>query len=172
MTRGELTRCDNPPLSRAYNRQRSSVIASFISYRGILMSLLESGVRFAAGRMPKLIKPRTHAVLDYAVVGVFLAMGTQLWKRNRRAAVGSLLCGGAAALNAMITDYPGGVVHAIDYSTHGSLDAGLAALTAAAPRLLGFADEDEARFFNFQALAETVITSLTDYDYYEEEEGI
>jgi hypothetical protein len=136
------------------------------------MPLLESGVRFASRRMPKLIKPRTHAVLDYAVAGIFLAMGARLWKRNRRAAVGSLLCGGAAALNAMVTDYPGGVVHAIDYSTHGRIDAGLAAVTASAPRLLGFANDDEARFFNFQALTETVITSLTDYDYYEEEESI
>jgi len=136
------------------------------------MPLLESGVRFASRRMPKLIKPRTHAVLDYAVAGIFLAMGARLWKRNRRAAVGSLLCGGAAALNAMVTDYPGGVVHAIDYSTHGRIDAGLAAVTASAPRLLGFANDDEARFFNFQALTETVVTSLTDYDYYEEEESI
>lgn len=134
------------------------------------MALLESGVRFAAGRMPKVIKPGTHAVLDYAVAGVFLAMGTRLWKRNRRAAVGSLLCGGAAALNAMVTDYPGGVVHAIDYRTHGRIDAGLAALTASAPRLLGFSDEDEARFFGFQALAETVVSGLTDYGYYEGED--
>ncbi len=134
------------------------------------MALLESGVRFAAGRMPKVIKPGTHAVLDYAVAGVFLAMGARLWKRNRRAAVGSLLCGGAAALNAVVTDYPGGVVHAIDYRTHGRIDAGLAALTASAPRLLGFSDEDEARFFGFQALAETVVSGLTDYGYYEEED--
>jgi hypothetical protein len=134
------------------------------------MALLESGVRFAADRMPKVIKPGTHAVLDYAVAGVFLAMGARLWKRNRRAAVGSLLCGGAAALNAVVTDYPGGVVHAIDYRTHGRIDAGLAALTASAPRLLGFSDEDEARFFGFQALAETVVSGLTDYGYYEEED--
>ncbi len=135
------------------------------------MALLESGVRFAAGRMPKLITPTTHAVLDYVVAGIFLAMGARLWKRNRRAAVGSLVCGGATALNAMVTDYPGGVVRAIDYNTHGRIDAGLAAMTASAPRLLGFANEDEARFFNVQALTETVITTLTAYDYYEDEDA-
>ena len=68
----------------------------------------------------------------------------------------------------MITDYPGGVVHAIDYRTHGKIDASLAALTAAAPKTLGFSDDDEARFFGVQALAETVVSRLTDYDYYEE----
>jgi len=133
------------------------------------MPLLESGLRYAAGRMPKVIKPGPHAVLDYAVAGIFLAMGARLWKRNRRAAVGSLVCGGVAAINAMITDYPGGVVHAIDYRTHGQIDASLAAMTAAAPKFLGFSDDDEARFFGIQALAETVVTSLTDYDYYQEE---
>jgi hypothetical protein len=132
------------------------------------MALLESGVRFAAGRMPKVIKPGTHAVLDYAIAGVFLAMGARLWKRNRRAAVGSLLCGGAAALNAVATDYPGGVFRVIDYHTHGNIDASLAVLTAATPRLLGFSDEAEARFFGFQALAETVVSGLTDYDHYED----
>jgi hypothetical protein len=156
------------PSPSEYNQQRSSTV----SYRGILMPLLESGVRFAVGKMPKVINPGTHAVLDYAVAGIFLAMGATLWKRNRRAAVGSLVCGGAAALNAMVTDYPGGLVHAIDYRTHGRVDAGLAALTASAPRLLGFSDQDEARFFSFQALAETVVTSLTDYDYYEEQSGV
>jgi hypothetical protein len=135
------------------------------------MPLLESGVRFAAGRMPKVIKPRTHAVLDYAVAGIFLAMGARLWKRNRRAAVGSLLCGGAAALNALVTDYPGGVTPIIDYRTHGQIDASLAAMTAATPKFLGFSEDDEARFFGVQALAETVVTSLTDYDYYDEEDG-
>lgn len=135
------------------------------------MPLLESGVRFAAGRMPKVIKPRTHAVLDYAVAGIFLAMGARLWKRNRRAAVGSLLCGGAAALNALVTDYPGGVTPIIDYRTHGQIDASLAAMTAATPKFLGFSEDDEARFFGVQALAETVVTSLTDYDYYDQEDG-
>ena len=83
------------------------------------MPLLETGARFAARRMPKVINPSAHAVLDYAIAGTFLIMGARLWRRNRRAAVGSLICGGAAALNAMVTDYPGGVTPLMDYRTHG-----------------------------------------------------
>jgi hypothetical protein len=132
------------------------------------MALLEMGARLAAGRMPKVIKPGAHAVLDYAIAGAFLAAGAFFWKRHRRAALGSLLCGGAAALNAMATDYPGGVFRSIDYRTHGRIDGGLAALTAAAPKLLSFADQPEARFFSLQAMTETVVTGLTDYDYYQE----
>jgi hypothetical protein len=132
------------------------------------MPILQSGANFAARKMPKVITPGTHAVLDYAVAGAFLVMGMRLWKRNRRAALGSLTCGAAAAINSMLTDYPGGVFRVIDYSTHGRVDAGLAAITAAAPRFLGI-DESEARFFTGSALAETVITGLTDYNYYTDE---
>jgi hypothetical protein len=78
-----------------------------------------------------------------------------------------MLCGGAAIANSLFTDYPGGAVSLIDYPTHGKIDAGLAALTATTPRLLGFAGEDEARFFGVQALVETTVTSLTDFDHYE-----
>jgi hypothetical protein len=130
------------------------------------MPLLQSGARFAARKMPKVITPGTHAILDYAVAGAFLIMGARLWKRHRRAAVGSLACGAAAAVNSMLTDYPGGVFRVIDYRTHGRVDAGLAALTAAAPRFLGFDDQVEARFFSGCALSETVITGLTDYNHY------
>jgi hypothetical protein len=134
------------------------------------MPILQSGARFAARKMPKVITPATHAVLDYAVAGMFLLMGARMWRSHRRAALGSLACGTAAAVNSMLTDYPGGVFRVIDYRTHGKVDAGLAALTAAVPRFLGFDDESEARVFGGTALAETVITGLTDYNYYAEDE--
>lgn len=131
------------------------------------MPLWEHGVRFAARRMPARIGPVTHAALDYAVAGSFLFMAARMWRRNRRAAVGSLLCGGLAAANALLTDYPGGVFNVIDYKTHARVDAALAGLAGAAPQLLGFSGEPEARFFNVEALAQTVATTLTDFDHYE-----
>jgi hypothetical protein len=133
------------------------------------MPLLQSGASFAARKMPKVVTPGTHAFLDYAVAGAFLIMGARLWKQHRRAAVGSLSCGAAAAINSMLTDYPGGVFRVIDYQTHGKIDAGLAALTAAVPNFLGFSDDAEASFFNGLAIAETVVTGLTDYNHYTDE---
>ncbi len=131
------------------------------------MPLWHQGVRFAARKMPKVIQPTTHAVIDYAVAGTFLLMAARFWKRNRRAAMGSLICGGAAVANAIVTDYPGGVFRRMEYRTHGRIDAGLAALTASIPGFLEFEDEPEARFFGLQALAESTVTGLTDFDYYE-----
>ena len=131
------------------------------------MLLWQSGLSYAARRMPKVIGPNTHAVLDCAVAGTFLFMAARFWRRNRRAAVGSLLCGGAALASNLLTDYPGGALRVVNYSTHGTIDAGLATLTAATPRLMGFSDEPEAGFFGAQALVETAITSLTNFDHYE-----
>jgi len=127
------------------------------------MAFMQRGVALAAGRMPK-ISPRTHATLDYAIAGSFVLMGALFWKRNRRAAVGALFCGGATATVSLLTDYPGGVKKVIPYSLHGKIDSGLLAMTAAMPRLLNIEDEREAKFFSRQALAKTAITAMTDFD--------
>lgn len=68
--------------------------------------------------------------------------------------------------NSLLTNYPGGAFKVVDYKTHGKVDAGLAAMTASAPQFLGFSDQFEARFFSLQAITETMITGLTDFNYY------
>jgi hypothetical protein len=148
----------------AYNRT-----GTYRAIEGRFMPLLQKGLRLAAGRMPKVVKPRAHAVLDYAVVGSFVLTGVLFWRRNKRASFGSLICGAAAALNVLMTDYPGGRYPYITYKSHGHADAGIAGLTAAIPRILSFEDEPEARIFAAQAVAETAIAGLTDFDYYDED---
>jgi hypothetical protein len=128
------------------------------------MALMQKGVALAAGRMPKMISPRVHSALDYAVAGSFLLMGALFWKRNRRAAIGSLLCGGATAGVSLLTDYPGGARKIISYPMHGQIDGGLIAMTAAMPKLMNIQNAREARFFSRQALAKTAIVSMTNFD--------
>ena len=132
------------------------------------MPLWETGAKFAARRMPDVITPGTHAVLDYALAATFLLKAARLWKRHRRAAAGALICSGAALTNALMTDYPGGIFRKISYRTHGRNDTAIAGFTAATPRLLGFNHADEATFFHVEAVLETVVTELTNFDYYEE----
>lgn len=132
------------------------------------MSLLQKGVQMAAGRMPKVINPTLHAVLDYAVAGSFMVMGAVLWNRNKKAALSAFICGGAAATNALLTDYPGGVYPVMSFKSHGRVDAGLAGLTAAMPKFMNFEDDPEARMFGAQAIVETAVTAMTNFDYYEE----
>ncbi len=132
------------------------------------MPLLQKGLTLATGRMPKVVGPRAHTVLDYMVVGSFVLTGVLFWRRNKRASLGALLCGAAAAINVLMTDYPGGSYRYITYKSHGHADAGIAGLTAAIPRMLDFEDQPEARVFAAQALAQTAIAGATDYDYYDE----
>ena len=128
------------------------------------MALLQKGVALAAGRMPKMISPRVHSALDYAVAGSFLLAGALFWKRHRRAAVGSLLCGGATAAVSLLTDYSGRNGKPISYSMHGQIDTGLIAMTAAMPKLMNIEGNRQARFFSRQALAKTAITAMSNFD--------
>jgi len=128
------------------------------------MALMQKGVALAANRMPKMISPRVHSALDYAVAGSFLLAGALFWKRNRKAAIGSLLCGGATAAVSLLTDYSGERNKPISYPMHGQIDAGLIAMTAAMPRLVNIERDREAAFFSRQALAKTAITAMTNFD--------
>jgi len=49
----------------------------------------------------------------------------------------------------------------------GTPHPGLAAVTATLPRLMGFANEPEAKVFGALALAETVVAGITDFKHYE-----
>ncbi|MCU1286592.1 MAG: hypothetical protein JWO13_2942 [Acidobacteriales bacterium] len=128
------------------------------------MPLSQMATSAVANRLPKVINPKVHAVIDYAMAGTFFALGAFFWRNNKRAAVGAMLCGAATAATSMLTDYPGGVKRVISFETHGKIDAGLAGLTATMPNFLAFGDEEEAKFFRGAALAETVVTGLTDFE--------
>ncbi len=131
------------------------------------MPLVQKGVALAAGRMPQVLKPRGHAVVDYVMAGMFFTATALYWRRNKRAAISSLICGGISTANSLLTDFPGGVWKVISFQTHGKLDAGLAALSATMPQFMSFEEDDEARFFTVLSLAETAVTAMTDFDYYE-----
>jgi hypothetical protein len=128
------------------------------------MALLDTAVRTAANRMPKVISPKTHAIIDYATAGAFFLAGALMWRRHKRAAISSFICGAAETATAMMTDYPGGVTPVIDFETHGKMDAGLSALTATMPTLMAFGDDREAMFFRGQAVGMAAVTGLTDFE--------
>ena len=128
------------------------------------MTITNMAASAVADKLPKVINPKTHAFIDYAMAGTFFVLGAMFWKRNKRAAIAATLCGAATAATSLLTDYPGGVKRVISFHTHGRIDAGLAGMTAAAPNFLAFNDDDEARIFRILALAETAVTGLTDFE--------
>jgi len=54
------------------------------------------------------ISPKAHAAIDYPAAATFLTMSGLLWRKNQRAALASLICGGTELLVSLLTDYPGG----------------------------------------------------------------
>src|SRR5690242_1607595 len=127
------------------------------------MPFLDQATRWATNKMPSVIGPRAHAIIDYAMAASFFGMAAFFWRRNKRAAISSLVCGTAETLTALLSDYPGGVTDAISFRTHGSIDFGMTGLVSSLPNMMRFGDENEARFFRMQGMAMAAVTGLTDF---------
>jgi hypothetical protein len=127
------------------------------------MPLLHQAARFATNKMPKVINPTAHAIIDYAMAATFFGMAAFFWRRNKRAAVSALICGVAETVTSLCTDYPGGVVDEISFETHGGIDFGLSGMVASLPGMLRFSDRPESKFFTVQGTALAAITGLTDF---------
>ncbi|HZD06812.1 MAG TPA: hypothetical protein VE176_01115, partial [Candidatus Limnocylindrales bacterium] len=100
------------------------------------MPLLDQAAKWTTNKMPKVITPKAHAIIDYAMAASFFGMAAFFWRRNKRAAVSALICGAAETITALCTDYPGGVVKEISYETHGTIDFGLSGMVASLPDML------------------------------------
>jgi hypothetical protein len=127
------------------------------------MPILDHATRWATNRMPKVINPTVHAIIDYGMAATFFTMAAIFWRRNKRAAISSLVCGGAETVTALLTDYPGGVTDAISFETHGRIDFGMSGLISSMPNLMRFADEKESTFFRMQGISMAAVTGLTDF---------
>ena len=127
------------------------------------MALVDQAVGVVNKKLPKVISPKVHAVIDYTTVGIFILMGALFWKNNRRASIAAFSCAAAEATTVLLTDFPGGVADVISFETHGRIDAALASGTATLPNLLGFGGEPEAKYFRMQGLAIGAVTGMTDF---------
>jgi hypothetical protein len=125
------------------------------------MPLLDAGVRTLSNRLPKVISPKTHAIIDYASAGTFVAAGLLMMGSSKRAGIGSIICGAAQAGLVMMTDVPGGVFRAIDMDTHLKIDAGFSGFVATMPNLLGFGDEKKSWFFRAQGMNIAAVGAMT-----------
>jgi len=123
----------------------------------------DAALKQVAHKLPK-IGPRTHAMGDLFMAGVFLAAGLVFYRRNsKRAALGAALCGAATLAVSALTDYEDSGKKHIHYSNHGGIHTGLAGMAATMPALLDIADEGEARFFRAAAAVGSVVGIATDY---------
>ena len=114
--------------------------------------------------LPKVINPKTHAIIDWATAGAFIASGALLWRKNKRAALASMICGNLVGSLIFLTDCPGGVWKKISFETHGNVDPGVSALVASMPNLLGFSGESESKLFQSMGIGLAAVRSMTNFE--------
>ncbi len=128
------------------------------------MRLLDEGIP----GIPKKISPQQHKVLDILTAATFGVAAAFLWPGNRKAAIAALLNGAFVSSYSQYTDYDGDGAKPISFETHGKLDVAQAGFAAVAPLLFGFADEKKSWFFWGQAMNETLVLAMTDFESSEE----
>jgi hypothetical protein len=114
--------------------------------------------------LPKLIDGNTHALLDALTVSGFFMLAGHFWGRHNRAAATALINGVAVMGVSMFTDYPGGQRGPISFETHGKVDIMQAGMAAGLPTLLGFGSEAAAAPFRMQAVVESFVIGMTDWE--------
>ena len=129
------------------------------------MAMLNSLAKAITKPMPRMISPKSHSMLDYVTAGIFLAGAGFFWKRNKRAAIASLVSGTAVAAVSALTEYPGGVNGVFGLERHRNIEIGLAAMVATMPAFFSFEDEPEKNFFRIQGVLMTCISELTDLNH-------
>src|SRR3954471_4578817 len=126
------------------------------------MAMLNTVAKAITKPMPRMISPKSHSMLDYLTAGIFLASAGFFWRRNKRAAIASLVSGTAVAAVSALTEYPGGVNGVFGLEKHQNIEVGLAAMVATMPEFFSFTDEPEKNFFRLQGILMTCISELTD----------
>ena len=127
------------------------------------MPLLNTVAQIVAKPFPRVISPKTRAVLDHVNVGVLLMSGAWFWRRNKRAALGALVGGGAALVLNLFTSYPGRPRNVISFRSRREIDLGLAGMISTMPEFFAFKDDEERKFFITEGVLMAVVTELTQF---------
>lgn len=127
------------------------------------MAFSSTTLRQLEKRLPKIISPTTHGIVDYCHAAFFATVAIVCWKKNRRAAYAAAGTSAFVLTEALFTDYKPGVKRVIPFSVHGQLDGGFAALSPAIPWIFGFSGTKAARIFQLNSLVEGTAVGLTNW---------
>jgi len=125
------------------------------------MPVFNSLAKLIAKPIPRVVTPKAHSLIDCMSVGAFLGGAAWFWSRNKRAALGSLICGGTELAIILLTDYSGGMKKVISFRAHRKMDYSLAAMVATMPESLAFKGYDEIKFFRMQGALITLLGEIT-----------
>jgi hypothetical protein len=113
----------------------------------------------------KLLSPRVHGYLDYAMVATFVAAPFLLGFYDVLApSIACYALAGGLLLVSLLTRYPLGAVPVMPFTVHGDLEFALAPLIAAMPWIAGFALRLPACvFFVASGVGLFLVWVVTDY---------
>jgi hypothetical protein len=111
----------------------------------------------------KILSPRVHGYLDYAVVALFLLAPTLFGFAGVAASICYILAAVHAGMT-LLTAFPLGIAKIIPFTVHGALEVGVSLFLLASPWLFGFDYVPAARnFFIASAVALGLVWLATDY---------
>ena len=113
--------------------------------------------------MSKFLEPKTHGILDYALIAAFFA-APAIFEFADRATTLSYLIGAVYLGTSLLTRYPLGLLKWIPFPLHGILETLMAVGFIAFPWFFGFAEDAAARnFYVVAGIGLLTIVALTDY---------
>ena len=127
------------------------------------MALMNQATNLLKTKLPKVISPTTHGVIDYAHAAFFLAVGLLCSRSNKRAAAAAFATSGYILGGALLTDYRYGLKPVIPFETHGQMDSIFASSSWMVPLAFGFRGTKAARVFELNSLAEASVVGMTDW---------
>jgi hypothetical protein len=128
------------------------------------MSLINQGVHVLQNKLPKVISPTAHGVIDYAHSAFFFTVGLLCSRSNKRAACAAFATSGFILVQSLLTDYRLGATPVISFETHGKMDSVFASSSWLVPRIFGFTGTAAAKIFEANSLAEASVVGMTDWD--------
>jgi hypothetical protein len=111
----------------------------------------------------KVLDPKTHGFLDYALALAFL-VAPAVFDFSDRAATLSYVIGVVYIGTSLITRYPLGLLKWIPFPVHGTIETLMAVGFIVAPWLFGFSEDAAARnFYVVAGIGLLAVVVLTDY---------
>ena len=114
-------------------------------------------------KLPKVISPTAHGLIDYSHAAFFLTVGLVCRNSNKPASRAALLTGGFILVQSLLTDYRFGAKPLIPFKTHGQMDAVFASSSWLMPLLFGFNGTPAAKIFEGNSVIEASVVSMTDW---------
>ncbi len=115
-------------------------------------------------RLPKVISPTTHGVIDYSHALFFFTVGLLSRRKNRPAARAAFAVSGMILVQSLLTDYRFGLKPVLSFEGHGKIDTVFASSSWMLPLLFGFRGTTAAKIFEWNSLAESSVVGMTNWN--------